>query len=238
MNPQQLLLWADDDLLAVNKPAGLPVGRGGWAQTDCLIEIVGDAFGPLWTVHRLDRGTSGVILFARNAAAHRDLNTQFQERTIVKTYHALVLGDPPWQETTVQLALRADGDRRHRTVVDGERGKPATTQLRVLERFGRHTLVEARPHTGRTHQIRTHLSSLGLPVVCDKLYGGGSHLLLSAIAPPDRQAKSTDHSILERTALHALTLVVRHPHTGDRLDFGAPYPDDLAEAFRQLRSRQ
>ncbi len=168
-------------------------------------------------VHRLDRQTSGVIVFARTAAAHRSLNTQFEQRQAVKTYHALVQGVPAWESRSVHLRLRADGDRRHRTVVDPGHGKSAETELLVLERFESFVLLQATPHTGRTHQIRAHLAALGHPLVSDPLYGGS---LL-----PD----------LPRLGLHAYALRLFHPESGKEMVFTAVYPQDFEQAIHRLR---
>jgi tRNA pseudouridine32 synthase / 23S rRNA pseudouridine746 synthase len=137
--PNEILtLFADEALLAVNKPLGLPSLPDGYdPDAPHLRSVLEPVYGRLWTVHRLDRETSGVVLLARTAEAHRHLNTQFQEQRVVKIYHALVLGDPAWDKRTIRLPLRGDGDRRHRTVVDHKRGKPAVTHLRVFERFWR-----------------------------------------------------------------------------------------------------
>jgi tRNA pseudouridine32 synthase/23S rRNA pseudouridine746 synthase len=228
---EDLVLWSDDALLAINKRAGLLVIQGGFDDSPYLTQMLEPAFGRVWVVHRLDRQTSGVLVFARTAEVHRSLNTQFQEHSTHKVYHALVHGDPPWPEYTVDLPLRRDGDRRHRTTIDPERGKPSTTHLRVLRRFGQHTLVEAIPRTGRTHQIRAHLAALGLPVVADVLYGGGQGLYLSDVA---QESQDSRQPIIERVALHALALTVTHPVTGERLSFCAPYPPDLAAMLDAL----
>jgi RluA family pseudouridine synthase len=234
--PEEIVLWADAELLAVNKPAGLPSLPEGYdAEAPHLIAVLAPAFGQLWVVHRLDRDASGVILLARTPAAHRALSIQFEERTVVKVYHALVVGAPAWEERTVRLPLRADGDRRHRTVVDPQEGKPAVTRFRVLERFGRHTLLEATPETGRAHQIRVHLAAQGLPIVADPLYGDGQALYLSAIKPGYRGSGTPERPLLARLGLHACALTVQHPTTGATLHFGAPYPKDLAATLRQLK---
>lgn len=236
--PRENVLWSDDVLLAVDKPAGLLVIPGGYDKGEHMLEILEPVFGPLWVVHRLDRDTSGVILFARTADAHRALNAQFEERATHKVYHALVTGEPRWTEQAVELPLRPDGDRRHRTVVDPEQGKPSATRFRVLERFAGYTLLEALPLTGRTHQIRAHLAALGLPIVADELYEGGAGLFLSAIKPGYRGKGAEERPLLGRVGLHARLLEIEHPLTHQRLRFEAPYPKDLRAALYQLGRRR
>jgi RluA family pseudouridine synthase len=233
---ENMILWADETLLAVNKPAGLLALPDGYDPgAPHLRSVLEPSYGPLWTVHRLDRETSGVVVLARTAEAHRHLNTQFQERRVVKFYHALVVGDPDWETRTVDLPLRADGDRQHRTVVDPVSGKPAATRLRVLERFGRYTLVEAIPETGRTHQARVHLREAGAPIVCDPLYGDGASVFSSVIDPGVGKGSESDRLLLGRLGLHAWSLEVEHPVTQDRLILHASYPEDLESTIQRLR---
>lgn len=212
------VLYVDDHLLVVSKPAGLPSLVDGYnPEAPHLTGILKGTYPALWVVHRLDRQTSGVIVFARTAAAHRDLNTQFEQRRAVKTYHALVQGLPAWDSRSIRLPLRADGDRRHRTVVDHQRGKPAETDLLVLERFDQVALLQATPHTGRTHQIRAHLAAVGHPIVSDPLYGGA------------------ELSGLPRLGLHAYSLRLFHPGSKDEMEFIAPYVEDMVQAIDSLR---
>lgn len=229
---EPLLLFRDSALLVVNKPAGLPTLVDGYhPDAPYLAGLIKKVYGPLWTVHRLDRDTSGVIVFALNAEAHRSLNIQFEQRRTLKVYHALVIGAPGWDQISVRQPLRANGDRKHRTVVDHHRGKPAHTDLRVLRRFEGYTLIEAVLHTGRTHQVRAHLAEIGFPIVGDMLYQlrGGSVV--------DPVSTTNESPICSRTALHAWVLDIRHPDDERMLHFEAPYPEDFAAALEAAARR-
>lgn len=229
-------LYSDDSLLVINKPAGLPTLPDGYnPDLPYVRSLLEPAFGRLWIVHRLDKETSGVLLLARSADAHRWLNTQFETRAVSKIYHAIAGNAPEWDEKTIHLRLRANGDRRHRTVVDGGGGKPAETYVRVLERFGGYALLQAEPHTGRTHQIRAHLAAVGCPLVGDALYGGGEGLHLSHSKPGFQGGQQGEDALLTRPGLHAWSLSIAHPVSGEALTFIAPYPEDFNQALMQLR---
>jgi RluA family pseudouridine synthase len=212
------ILHSDSSLLIINKPAGIPVLPDGWDKTaPYLLQLLQEQFGRLWVVHRLDKITSGVMVFAHTAEAHRALSIQFERHEAQKVYHAICMGLPRWEEHTARHKLRTDVGHNHRTVVDNGKGKPAETHLRVLKRYpGGYALLECTLLTGRMHQIRVHAAALGHPLLADTLYG----------AP-------TTH-LIARPALHALTLTLNHPETGERLTFEAPYPPDFNQALRKV----
>jgi RluA family pseudouridine synthase len=233
---QIVVIFRDPFLLAINKPAGLPTLPDGYnPDQPHLKALLEPDYGRLWIVHRLDRETSGLVLLARTPEAHRNLNTQFELRQVSKSYQALVCGVPDWQEKTVSLPLRPNGDRRHRTVVDPRRGKTAETEFHVLERLGDYSLIEACPHTGRTHQIRAHLAAFGLPILGDVLYGGPPALYLSILKSEFTNGENGGRAIIERCALHAWSLELAHPDSGAALHLDAPFPEDFKDALRVLR---
>jgi RluA family pseudouridine synthase len=224
------VLFCDEALLVVNKPAGLASLPDGYDPSLPHVkrELEGK-FGRLWIVHRLDKETSGVLCLARSAASHRALNSQFEHHQVSKVYQALVFGNPEWQEQTSNLPLRVNGDRRHRTVVDLQLGVPARTHFRVVKRLSGYCLLEAIPETGRTHQIRAHLTAYGLFIIGDRLY-----------TPKTVQQQTgmlLQSEKIERMLLHALSLELTHPTTGERQRFSAPYPDQMTAVLMQLRSQ-
>lgn len=234
-DPASMELWVDDSILVINKPAGLPSLPDGYnPESAHLKSILEPKYGPLWIVHRLDRDTSGVMIIARNAESHRRLNIQFEQRMVAKEYHAIVHGSPQWQELSIRLPLVVDGDRRHRTVVNPRFGTSAHTDLRVIQHFGRFTLLAAQPHTGRRHQIRAHLLAKGFPIVADNLYGGSSGIYLSDIKPNYHKRRFNEKPLLGRTGLHAWALCIEHPGNSQPLTINAPYPDDIRIALKQI----
>jgi RluA family pseudouridine synthase len=223
------IVYEDEYLLGINKPAGLLTIRDGYdASLPYVARLLENDFGKLWTVHRLDRDTSGILLLARNSECHRILNTAFESRQVRKIYHAVVVGNPAWSETLAEMPLMVDGDRRHRTVVSSTSGKPARTELRVLQRRPDYSLIEAHPLTGYTHQIRAHLAALGFPILSDNLYGDKPKSTSAA-------AENSQTNVpISRLALHAFSIQFPHPVTTLEMSLSAPYPDDFKSALIQL----
>ena len=156
------------------------------------------------------------MLFARTAEAHRSLNIQFEKREVEKVYHAIMEGEPNWNEKVTKFPLRANVGNKHRTAVDAKRGKPSETRFRILKRYPSGALVEAQPMTGRTHQIRVHAYALGHPLLGDVLYDGEETMMIS------------------RPALHAYSLTFTHPQTNERMTFKAERPPDFETALELL----
>ena len=225
------VLHEDASILAVDKPAGRIVIPGRGTAERSLVEELSEVHGRLWVVHRLDRGTSGVLVFARTAEAHRALNLGFDRGEPRKRYLALVAGHPP-PELRIDVPIAPARRGRMRPARTGDpRGKPSATVFRLLEGFpsapwsrGPLALVEAFPETGRTHQIRVHLMHAGHPLAFDPDYGTADPL-----RGPDGR------TLLERTPLHASALELAHPAGGAPLVLRAPVPADLGEAFEALR---
>jgi len=229
------ILFSDDSILAVDKSAGILSIPDRWDPDvpDALGELHA-AWGKLFVVHRLDKDTSGVLMFAKNAEAHKALSEAFESRAVTKVYRALVRGIPSWDETSCAFPLRPDGDRLHRTVVDSHKGKASATSFVVIARYKDCALVEARPETGRTHQVRVHLAALGHPCLCDPLYGDGRPFLLSKLKKRWKGDLFDERPLIERAALHALSVEVPHPVSGEPLKIEAPLPKDMRASISQL----
>ena len=194
-----------------------------------------EEFGQLFAVHRLDKDTSGIVIYARTEEAHRSLCMQFEKREVHKVYHCLVNGHPVWQTLHVDLKLMPDGDARHRTVVNKRSGKISITDFTNLGSCGPYTWIKAEPKTGRTHQIRAHLQANGLGIVCDPLYSGNQKpVKLSDIKRRYNGDTFEERPLLSRLALHAYQLTVTHPVTNESITFTAPYSKDMEAVRNQL----
>ncbi len=219
-------IYEDESILAVNKPPGLRVIQDGYDPTlPCLSAILQETHQKIWIVHRLDRETSGIVLFAKNSSSHKILNEQFRMRSVNKTYHAIVAGTPTWTSITINSPLKINGDRSHRTVVAHSGGKPAVTHVKVMEVFSRSALLCISPRTGYTHQIRAHLSSIGYPILNDCLYGRR------------KCHDDVDQILISRLALHASVIEFNHPDKGEQMTLKAGYPQDMASCLIALKTQ-
>jgi RluA family pseudouridine synthase len=230
------VLFENADLVAVNKPPGLSaVHDRNRPGEPTAVELLEATHGRIFTVHRIDRDTSGVLLAARNAEAHSHLSAQFEAHSAMKTYLCIVRGHPDWDSKRVDAPLRPNAGRAHRTVIDEANGKPASTMFSVAERFRGLALVVAVPEQGQRHQIRAHLEHLGHPIVCDPLYGDERPLLLSEVKRGYRSTGRDERPLLDRLALHAEQLTFVHPSSGDAVAVIAPLAADIEVTLKQLR---
>ncbi len=246
------IVYEDADLAVINKPAGMMVHAGAGATEDernrgtlvnallhhfATLSAVGGEMRP-GIVHRLDKETSGLIVVAKNDDAHRKLAAQFAEREVKKTYIALVHGWPKKDHGTISASISRDRIRRIRMTTRGSGGREAVSHYTVIRRmdtpYGKFALVEVKIDTGRTHQIRVHMSSLGHPIVGDALYGAPREMRA-------RRGRSTDEGAaisLPRNFLHAAHLELAHPRTGIRIALDSPLPAELHAFLRTVENQE
>ena len=236
------VLYEDEDLIAVDKVPGILVHPARGNPHGTLVNAVAyhaehlSKVGGPWrpgVVHRLDRDTSGVILFAKNDTAHMRLARQWEDRTVEKEYLAVVEGVPDLDADVIEQPLGKDRHVREKYAVrhDGK-GRHASSYYEVVEAFDGFALVRVHPKTGRTHQIRVHMAHIGHRVVADRQYGSRDRVMLQELA---RGRADHDETVLARQALHAASLTLRHPRTGKELHLAAPLPADMARLLEALR---
>lgn len=241
------IVYEDDDVLIVNKPAGMVVhpGHGNYEGTliNALSHYLGISQGPEAEdermgilVHRIDKDTSGLLAVAKNLPAQTNLAKQFFDHSIDRRYQAIVWGDLKEDEGTIEGTIGRDpNDRlRYKVYEDEDKGKHAVTHFKVLERFGYVTLVECKLETGRTHQIRVHMSSIGHPIFNDERYGG-SEIRKGTIYSKYKQFIQNCFEICPRQALHAKTLGFVHPVSGQWLQFDSEMPEDMTALLDKWR---
>jgi 23S rRNA pseudouridine1911/1915/1917 synthase len=245
------ILHEDDHLLVIDKPAGLLVIPDRWdaskptvvkqarayLATQAAANGMGAAEPPhIWVVHRLDRDTSGVLIMAKSSGVHAALSQQFEHGTVLKTYLALVSGQGIQAEGIIRLPIGPHPQRPGMMAIQRRHGKSALTRYTAVERFRSYTLLEVRPRTGRSHQIRVHLQAIGHPLAIDPLYGSADPLLLSALKPSYRpKVGAAEHPLMTRLTLHAQALQLMHPIRGETFTWVAPLPKDFAAVLRNLR---
>lgn len=249
------IVFEDADLVVVNKSKGLVVHPAPGAETGTLVNAllahcgsslsgIGGALRP-GIVHRLDKDTSGLLVVAKNDAAHQSLSKQIRERTAVRKYHALLWGRLPFKHAVIDAPIgRHPGDRKRMTVIEQEGMGPgalppgareAVTELRLLEHLAEFSWTEAILQTGRTHQIRVHCAFAGYPVVGDATYGGQRKVSADLFRGAPLQTLNALLGRLHGQALHAHSLSFDHPRTGQRLQFHAPLPDEVGGLLDFLR---
>jgi 23S rRNA pseudouridine1911/1915/1917 synthase len=232
------ILYEDKDIVVVNKPAGMVVHPGAGNRTGTLVNAllghchdlsgVGGELRP-GIVHRIDKDTSGILVVAKNDPAHRSLSSQFKEHTIKRVYLALVFGSPKSDKGRIEASIGRHPVDRKKMSSSARRGKTAVTHWQVIGRFKGLTLLRIRLETGRTHQIRVHLSEVGHPIAGDPVYGG-----------PGRLASLSDKKLqglireMGRQALHAKTLGFLHPASGEYMEYDSVLPDEIARVVDYL----
>ena len=249
------VIYEDEALTVVNKPPGMVThpAKGNWRGTlvnaiqfhyDTLSTVAGENRPGI--VHRLDRDTTGLLVVVKDDLAHRRLALQFELREVEKHYLAIVYGVPNRDSDYIERPIGFHPHTREkmaiRTLEDG--GKPAVTFYEVLERFGGHALVRCKPQTGRTHQIRVHLTHIGHPIVADKAYSGRDRLTIGDLFGSDEARRKAGTSppldpqtvLIERQALHAHFLKFAHPLSGQPLSLTAPLPADMTRTLEALRT--
>lgn len=229
------IIYEDDVLVVINKPPHILTVPDRWDPAKPnLDQWLKEKIPTASIVHRLDRETSGVILFAKTSEVHRALSLQFQRREIQKTYWALVNGTPIKESDTIDLPI-ADDPKVVGKMYINRSGKSSFSHYQLIEKFRHFSLVYVYPKTGRHHQVRVHLEAIGHSLVVDPLYGGREQLFLSEFKRNYRPGKREEQPLLARVSLHALQIEITHPLKNEKITFEAELPKDLQVALKQIR---
>jgi 23S rRNA pseudouridine955/2504/2580 synthase/23S rRNA pseudouridine1911/1915/1917 synthase len=226
------------DLIVINKPSGLLSIPDREGKDISLKKLLIEKYGNIFTVHRLDKDTSGLIVFAKNETTHKHLSQQFEARQTEKIYLGLVIGSLADKKGSIDASISEHPAKKGLMTVY-RKGKESLTDYEVLEDFKVFSWVQFKIHTGRTHQIRVHAKHIGHPVVCDELYGDGKPILLSTLKHKFKLSKNEleERPILNRLALHASSLQFLTIN-GEKMKLEAPLPKDLRALLQQLRKRK
>ena len=229
------IIFENEDFVAVNKAAGMLSIPDREGKEPSLKGWLKEKYGSIFTVHRLDRDTSGLIVFAKNEVSHKFLSMAFEERSVEKIYAGIVQGTLAQQQGSIDAPLMESPARKGFMIVN-KKGKASLTDYEVQESLGLYSLVQFRLHTGRTHQIRVHMQSLGHPLVCDELYGDARPVLISSFKKKFKLSRSEEEErpILQRLALHSQLLYFKD-EKGVFHTLEAPLPKDMRAMLQQLR---
>ncbi len=228
------IIFENDFFIALNKPSGLLSVPDRMQSEPSLKDILLQKYGSIYTVHRLDKGTSGIIVFAKDEVTHKQLSILFEERSVQKFYVGLVNGNPMNAEGSIDAPIMMHpGDNG--TMIINPKGKPSLTDYKVVENFKFYSWIQFQIHTGRTHQIRVHMKHIGHSIVCDELYGDGKPVLLSSIKKKFNLSKKEDEErpMLGRLALHSWKLIFTF--NNEEFSLEAEPPKDLRATLQQLR---
>lgn len=233
MKPE--IIFENDQWIALNKPYGLLSIPDREGKEISLKEMLQERYGQIFTVHRLDRHTSGIIVFAKDEDTHKFLSQAFEERTVQKFYVGIVHGILSSKTGTIDQPIAENSTKRGVMLIH-KRGKPSVTDYKVLEEFGKYSYVRFQIHTGRTHQIRVHMQFLGHALICDELYGDPSPVLISSIKRNYKLSKNEleERPVMSRLALHASELHITDS-SGKAFTLKAEMPKDMRALLQQLR---
>jgi 23S rRNA pseudouridine1911/1915/1917 synthase len=244
MNVENLIIFEDEDFIALNKPSGMLVIPDRFdKEKENLYSLLNEKYGKIWIVHRLDKDTSGVVVFAKNPEAHRDLSMKWEAGEVAKIYYALVYGNVEKDSASINKPIAALKKKKGVMVVDKKNGKRSATNYTVMERFKGYTLVEVIPKTGRTHQIRVHLAYIGHPIAGDRVYNRPEAMGEEGRRKVEGKRKlgtrnselGTKDFILSRLALHAGKLSFCHYKKNEPIDIETPLPEDMNNAIMKLK---
>lgn len=229
------IIFENDQFVALNKPAGVLSIPDRTQSEPSLKDMLIAKYGTIFTIHRLDRETSGIIMFAKDEATHKYFSKKFEDRSVEKFYLALVMGSMPEKQGHMDGPIMEHPIIKGKMVIN-QKGKPSLTDYEVVEELGKYSLVKFQIHTGRTHQIRVHCKNIGHPIVCDPLYGDGKPVMLSSIKKKYKLSRHDmeERPMLNRVALHSCQLKFQD-EAGNNFDLQAELPKDIRALISQLK---
>jgi 23S rRNA pseudouridine1911/1915/1917 synthase len=235
---EDIVVLENDNFVALNKPAGLLSIPDRTQSEPSLKDMLLNKYGTIFTVHRLDKDTSGMIVFAKNETTHKFLSQAFEERRVEKYYQGIVHGSPAEKKGTIDAPISEHLIQKGLMVIHSN-GKPSVTDYEVIEDYKSYSLLQFQLHTGRTHQIRVHCKNIGHPLACDDLYGDGKPVLLSSLKKKYKLSKHDEEErpMLNRLALHSYCLKFTDAE-GKAFNLIAELPKDMRALLQQLKKHR